>query len=208
MNETNQRAKMREERIRQIQDVTKQLVLKESFGANLMSRIAKECGISRQRLYCYYDSQEAILSDIHDSCVHRLADTFASVSFPEEPKDINFLDMLPRAFASNDDFMFLAIYEVYRKKNGLPYSEGPLDNTPVFQEMLERAQKAGLVRKDFSAAQLDFLTGQLLYAFYFKAMMLQDLPEGKLLLDDRVVTEYGRFIQSFLSGDNFQNKIL
>lgn len=199
MSKTTQRAQMREERIRQIQDVTKHLVLKEGFGANLMSRIAKECGISRQRLYCYYDNQEAILSDIHDSCIHRLADSFSSVPMPENPTD--FQDMLPRTFASNDDFMFLAIYEVYLKKNNLPYSQAPTGNAAVLQKMLERAQEAGVVRRDFSAQQLNYIIVQLLYAFYFKAMMLQDSPEGKLLLDDRVVMEYGRFIQSFLTKD-------
>lgn len=201
MNQKNQRAQMREERIRQIQDVTKQLVLKEGFGASLMSRIARECGISRQRLYCYYDSQEAILSDIHDQSVRRLADAYSSISLPENPANTDFLNMLPRTFASNDDFMFLAIYEVYLKKNGLPPSQDPLSGSFVFRETLEKAQNAGYVRRDFSAQQLDYIMGQLMYAFYFKAMMLQDTPEGKLLLDDRVVTEFGKFIQAFLKGD-------
>ena len=62
MNDISKRAAMRKERTQQILDVTQQLVLKEGFGANLMSRIAKECGISRQLLYCYYDNLNAILA--------------------------------------------------------------------------------------------------------------------------------------------------
>lgn len=202
--EKNKRALMREERIQQILDVTQQLVLKEGFGANLMSRIAKECGISRQRLYCYYDNLNAILAELHDLCVKRLAENFtAKVTLGV--MDENVVEemsekSIPLHFELNDDVLFLSAYEIYAQRNDIIKTEGGLKHIPVLYDTIRRGQEKGEIRTDFTAEQLSYLVGQLVYAYCFKAMVMRDDSYGGLLLDERVVSEVQKMIQSLLRG--------
>ena len=201
MNDISKRAAMRKERTQQILDVTQQLVLKEGFGANLMSRIAKECGISRQRLYCYYDNLNAILAELHDLCVKRLAENFSAGAIARAQDGLLSEDASLFYFELNDDVLFLSAYEVYAQKNETIQTEGKQESIPVLCEMIREGQEKGIIRTDFTAEQLSYLVGQLLYAYSFKAMVMRNDSYGGLLLDERVMREVRKMIQSLLRGD-------
>lgn len=200
MENISKRAAMRKERTQQILDVTQRLVLKEGFGANLMSRIAKECGISRQRLYSYYDNLNAILAELHDLCVKRLARNFSAES-TGEMKDGIMPDKIPLFhFELNDDVLFLSAYEIYAQKNETIKTEGKVGDIPILYDMIRAGQEKGKIRTDFTAEQLSYLVGQLVYAYCFKAMVMQNDSYGGLLLDERVALEIRKMIQSLLQG--------
>lgn len=201
MNDISKRAAMRKERTQQILDVTQQLVLKEGFGANLMSRIAKECGISRQRLYCYYDNLNAILAELHDLCVKRLAENCSAGAIAGAQDGLLSEDASLFYFELNDDVLFLSAYEVYAQKNETIQTEGKQESIPVLCEMIREGQEKGIIRTDFTAEQLSYLVGQLLYAYSFKAMVMRNDSYGGLLLDERVMREVRKMIQSLLRGD-------
>lgn len=200
MEEIGRRAKMREERIKQILDITQKLVLKEGFGANLMSEIAKECGISRQRLYSYYENLNAILADLHDVCVKRLADNFSSKANRKLKKNIKLDNFFDFYFELNDDVLFLSAYEIYAQKNEIIKTSGSIDNIPVLYDMILKGQEEGKIRKDFTAKELAYLVGQLIYSYCFRAMVMQDGEYGKLLFDKRIEKEIKKMINSLLKG--------
>lgn len=201
MNDISKRAAMRKERTQQILDVTQQLVLKEGFGANLMSRIARECGISRQRLYCYYDNLNAILAELHDLCVKRLAENFSAGAIAGAQDGLLSEDASLFYFELNDDVLFLSAYEVYAQKNETIQTEGKQESIPVLCDIIREGQKNGIIRTDFTAEQLSYLVGQLLYAYSFKAMVMRNDSYGGLLLDERVMREVRKMIQSLLRGN-------
>lgn len=200
MENIGKRAMMRKERTEQILDVTQRLVLKEGFGANLMSRIAKECGISRQRLYSYYDNLNAILAELHDLCVKRLAENFSTESAVEIQDGIMSDEVPLFHFELNDDVLFLSAYEIYAQKNETIKTEGSSSDIPILYDMIRAGQEKGKIRTDFTAEQLAYLVGQLLYAYCFKAMVMKNDSYGGLLLDERVMLEVRKMIQSLLRG--------
>ena len=101
----------------------------------------------------------------------------------------------------NDDVLFLSAYEVYAQKNETIQTEGKQESIPVLCEMIREGQEKGIIRTDFTAEQLSYLVGQLLYAYSFKAMVMRNDSYGGLLLDERVMREVRKMIQSLLRGD-------
>ncbi|MDK3018951.1 TetR/AcrR family transcriptional regulator [Pseudodonghicola flavimaris] len=51
----------------------------EGFDRASMTKLAKDCGISKANIYHYYDSKDALLYDILDSYLSRLRDRILSV---------------------------------------------------------------------------------------------------------------------------------
>lgn len=202
MENNGKRKEMREKRKNQILDVTQKLVLKEGFGANLMSEIAKECGISRQRLYSYYDNLNAILADLHDLCLERLAKFYTTKSIFGLNDDILGEKMPKFNFETNDDMLFLTAYEIYALKNETIKSDNNHENITSLYDLIKKGQENGKIRNDFSCEQLTYIVGQLFYTYYFKVMTMQNDSYGKLLTDKRVTKQIWKMIQSFLKDEN------
>lgn len=106
---------LHQKRERQILDTAKALILANSITTVTMSDIAAACDISRQTLYKYFGSFDAVLYGIQEDIIGRLPAL--------EPTDITtclcgMADMLYHYYRTNpDDFMFICMFDVYIHTN-------------------------------------------------------------------------------------------
>ncbi|TNF58142.1 MAG: TetR/AcrR family transcriptional regulator [Burkholderiales bacterium] len=85
----------------QILDVAAQCFARQSFPAASMNDIAAACGTSKARLYHYYESKEAILSDLLDRYTQRLLALIGEAEARAQRKNLSereALNELVRAF--------------------------------------------------------------------------------------------------------------
>jgi AcrR family transcriptional regulator len=97
----------------------KTLLLKEGFAAVTVEAVAKRAGISRQRLYCYYPSLDAILYRIQiedmKAFIAYVSQALAAAQGPSVSARLQ--DFLNRLFAyeaaQQDDFLFTYEFDAY-----------------------------------------------------------------------------------------------
>lgn len=99
------------ERRKQILDTAKKLILEKNITAVTMSDIASACGISRQTLYKYFSSFDAVVYGIQSEIVE-------GATFPTEKTATKYLcsiaDKIFNYYKTNyDDFMFICLFDVY-----------------------------------------------------------------------------------------------
>lgn len=96
-----------EDRRRDILERAKELFLRQDMTSVSMSDIARECGISRQTLYKYYDSIDAIIFEIQSSIIHHI--TLSRIDGLPGAIDRLFDDY--RQYP--EDFLFTALFDLY-----------------------------------------------------------------------------------------------
>ena len=60
-----------EDKQRRIRDAMVRLILREGIDGASVSKIAREAGVSPATIYVYYDSKEAMLSEVFRDCAHQ-----------------------------------------------------------------------------------------------------------------------------------------
>lgn len=99
------------ERRKQIIDTAKKLILEKNITAVTMSDIASACGISRQTLYKYFGSFDAVVYGIQSEIIEKI-ELPAGETVSEYLCSI--ADQLFHYYKTNhDDFMFICLFDVY-----------------------------------------------------------------------------------------------
>lgn len=106
---------LHQKREKQIIDTAKALILKRNITAVTMSDIAAACGISRQTLYKYFSSFDALLYSIQEEIIVHLP-TLDATDITSYLCDM--ADALYHYYRTNqDDFMFICMFDVYIHTN-------------------------------------------------------------------------------------------
>ena len=173
--------------------------LRLGFAAASTDRIAAEAGVSKQTLYAYYRTKEALLLDVLTEFVHRVGDTAAAeppVATREELRAAlrhlagDVIDALTRP-------EYLALVRIILNEGArLPEVGGLWARTvpgrirSAAAELLGRAQAAGVVGAGVpvDAAVRLFTGGLLTYV----------LPDGLLAADPREVAPSGGEIDELI----------
>ena len=167
----------------------KKLILERGISDGLMSELAVRSGISRQRLYVYYENIDDVLYDIMESVYeHSHFDHLQTVDCSTPDMVIRYsILMFPKiSEEAHDDLLFLSLYGVYLATNK---KEGVKRNTRriiLFEKQIREGQKQGLFRADHPLEYLSAVITNMLTGFLYHS---ETLPaEGRnTMLDEEVL---------------------
>ena len=107
MSDRNKYQIQSEERRQNILNTAKRLFLRRDMTTVSMSDIARECGISRQTLYKYFDGIDAIIFEIETRIMYRFTLLHAHGISDLIDQFFDFYRQYP------DDFLFVCLFDLY-----------------------------------------------------------------------------------------------
>ena len=174
-------AEMRRRRTEAILTATRELVLQQGTGANLMTAIAARSGISRQRLYQYYPNLESLLGVLMTEAgnqiyghLRALYSQFVNVKPAAEGVRLSLeagLEYLCRPEAEQrDNVLLLCLLDIHLSKNP---AIATLDNADklrrpseeVLEQLIRAGQRDGLFRTDVAPEAMVRTASEALIGF-------------------------------------------
>jgi len=191
------RAQMREERIRMILDITKQMVLIHGIGANLMSEIAAQCGISRQRLYKYFSNAEEAIKALAVRSIEEINSYLDEkllfcTAIPSEQEAFRQyitakIQVICNAPAKiHDDILYITLFDAYMTKNKPDFrrdQQGAIVNMTdmLMDQILMKGQEKGIFRKDISSRPLMYWMNQTILSYAYRYVLTKTDSKAGLL---------------------------
>lgn len=198
----NKLEQKRAERKQRILFEAKKLFLERGISDGLMSEIAMRSGISRQRLYVYYNNLDEILSDlVADVVAHSYLARIADAPDCDSPDNIirySILSFKNLSEEVHDDLLFLTLYSVYattNNKKGKAYAPFPL-----FEKQIRAGQESGLFRRDKPLEELTAVLSHILagYTFYCETLSREGRDQ---MLSDELLSRLADMVISYLKND-------
>lgn len=189
MNETtNKYTLLRTKRKNQILQTAKQLILKNTIGSVTMSDIAKACKISRQTLYKYFESFDAILFAIQ-------SDIIESFTFSNQDDITKFLcamaDEIFHYYKTNyDDFLFICLFDVYVRTHKIDSTINRRYRNIVYQQLsgIELLKNADSHAKSGYSLKEIFICGMhMIWGFITRLAVLGDSYEKNKISEERAL---------------------
>lgn len=182
----NKLEQKRAERKQRILSEAKKLFLERGISDGLMSEIALRAGISRQRLYVYYNNLDEILSDLVAEVVaHSYLARIADAPECDSPDNIirySILSFKNLSEEVHDDLLFLTLYSVYattNNKKGRTYAPFLL-----FEKQIRAGQESGLFRRDKPLEELTAAVSHILSSYTFYCETLPHKGRDQMLSDE------------------------
>lgn len=180
----------------------KKLFLERGISDGLMSEIALRSGISRQRLYVYYNNLDEILSDlVADVVAHSYLARIAAAPETDSPETIirySILSFKNLSEEVHDDLLFLSLYAVYSSTNHK--TGGPHASILLFEKQITAGRERGIFRTDKPIGELTAAVSHLLagYSFYSETLS----PEGRAqMLGEELLGRLADMILAYLRND-------
>ncbi len=195
----NKFEQQRAARKQKILSEAKKLILTRGISDGLMSEIAQRAGISRQRLYAYYQNIDDILDGIMEEVIaHSYLARIADAPEADAPDGIirySILSFRRLSDEAHDDLLFLSLYGVYAATNAAKTHARA--QIKLFEKQIERGRETGLFRTDKPTDELTAAVTYLLagYTSYIETLS----PEGKaLMLSDEMLHRLADMVLAYL----------
>lgn len=165
----------------------KKLILERGISDGLMSELAVRSGISRQRLYVYYENIDDVLYDIMESVYeHSHFDHLQTMNCAAPDMVIRYsILMFPKiSEEAHDDLLFLSLYGVYLATNK---KEGVKRNTRriiLFEKQIREGQEQGLFRADHPLEYLSAVVTNMLTGFLYHSETLPAEGRNTMLAEE------------------------
>lgn len=185
MNKLEQKRAERKERIL---SEAKKLILERGISDGLMSELAVRAGISRKRLYDYYNNINEVLGDLMENVLEKsyLARIAAT---PDVDTPDNFIRYSILAFRYvstdvHDDLLFLSLYGVYRSTNKQAKVEHKPAQFLLYEKQIRAGQEMGIFRTDKSLQELTAIVSHLLAGYTYHSETLSDSGRMQMLSEE------------------------
>ena len=197
----NKLEQKRAERKQKILSEAKRLILERGISDGLMSEIAPRAGISRQRLYVYYNNIDEILYDIMESVLEnsyltRIADA-PEHDLPENIIRYSILKFQDISAEAHDDLLFLSLYGVYRATNKKAGEAHPAAQVLLFEKQIRQGRENGTFRTDKSLEELTAGVSHILAAYtsYSETLSLESRDQ---MLGEELLNRLADMILAYL----------
>lgn len=192
------------ERKQQILETAKKLMQEKDLTAVTMSDISRACGISRQRLYQYFNSIDAIIFAIQDQIIRRL-------HFKPQPTiESGVLELIDGLYgfykANPDDFIFICQFDMYVHLHAVPeallrqYREMIEKMSPRLMELLTDKLRAKM-DDEIVTQHLFPVIIHMVFGFISRVAVLSETFEQGLVKEDESIRWLKNILLNYLKSN-------
>ncbi len=176
---------MKEERIKQIRDVSLKLFALKGFDNVKMNDIAKTVGCSHGLLYHYYESKDAIFHDLiehHKNEVGRFNLFIHDKDLTAKEQLIHFCDQVAHLLMENEEqFYYFVMFTTFEYQKTLPPPPHVIKDSnkhfsfkECLKQILEEGQKEGSVIDEDAKGLADYLYATIRGLIYLRIYSYHD----------------------------------
>ncbi len=202
----NKFEQQRAERTQKILTEAKKLILSRGISDGLMSEIAARAGISRQRLYAYFENIDEILDGIMEGIIERsylarIADA-PEVDTPDGIIRYSILSFSRLSDEAHDDLLFLSLYSVYAATN--PHAKSHVHaRILLFEKQIRAGRESGLFRTDKSLEELTSVVSHILAGYTTYIETLSGMGKT-LMLSDELLNRLADMVLAYLKNEEIR----